>query len=107
MLGGDYLIVNPNASPAEQEAAFNYAVFDYFTDEGLESIEANIQDRAEAGLYFIPQVLTYFYTDSEYGQKVIDLYSKYDNVYEYPVQAVELYDGKPEAQYQTQEYTER
>ena len=45
VLGGDFLVINPNATKDEQQMAFQYAVFDYFSDKGLESVEANIQAR--------------------------------------------------------------
>lgn len=104
VLGGDYLVVNPNATPAEQEAAFNYAVFDYFSDDAIASAETNIQARAEEGKFFIPPVIEYFTMDSEYGQKMKALYDSYDNVYQYDQQTLDLLDGKPEAQFNTQDY---
>ncbi|TVY00402.1 ABC transporter substrate-binding protein [Cohnella terricola] len=104
VLGGDFLVVNPNASKDEQYAAFQYAVFDYFSDKGLESIEANIQDRKKDNKYFVPPIIQYFKQDSEYGEKVKAVYNKYDNVYQYSDELMGLLDGKPEAQFNTQDY---
>jgi len=104
VLGGDYLVINPNATKEEQEAAFNYAVFDYFSDKGLESLEANIQQRKKDNKYFVPPLIQYFKPDSAYGQKVNAVYAKYDNVYVYDPEMLKLLDGKPEAQYNTQDY---
>ena len=102
VLGGDYLVINPNATPAEQEAAFNYAVFDYFSDDAIASAETSIQARAEEGKFFIPPVIEYFTMDSEYGQKMKALYDNYDNVYQYDQTTLDLLDGMPEAQFNTQ-----
>ncbi|MFD0674218.1 ABC transporter substrate-binding protein [Cohnella sp. GCM10027633] len=104
VLGGDFLVINPNASKDEQQIAFAYAVFDYFSDKGLASLDANIQARKGENKYFIPPVIEYFKMDSEYGQKVKAVYDKYDNVYQYSPDIMTLLDGKPEAQYNTQDY---
>ncbi|WP_276354569.1 ABC transporter substrate-binding protein [Cohnella caldifontis] len=104
VLGGDFLVINPNASKEEQEMAFRYAVFDYFSDKGLESLDANIEARKKENKYFVPPVIQYFKDDSPYGQKVREVYAKHDNVYVYDAQSLSLLDGKPEAQYNTQDY---
>jgi len=104
VLGGDFLVVNPNASKDEQQMAFQYAVFDYFSDKGLESIEANIQDRKKDNKFFVPPVIQYFKQDSEYGAKVKTVYDKYDNVFQFSDELMTLLDGKPEAQFNTQDY---
>lgn len=104
VLGGDFLVINPNATKDEQEIAFHYATFDYFSDKGLESLERNIQDRKNENKYFVPAVLQYYKADSEYGQKVTELFKKYDNVYQYNQETLSLIDGKPESQYNTQDY---
>ncbi|QMV40628.1 ABC transporter substrate-binding protein [Cohnella cholangitidis] len=104
VLGGDFLVINPNATKEEQQMAFQYAVFDYFTDKGLESIEVNIKARKDENKYFVPPVIQYFSQDSEYGQKMKAVYDKYDNVYQYSNELMGLLDGKPEAQFNTQEY---
>ena len=104
VLGGDFLVINPNATKEEQEMAFRYATFDYFSDKGLESLEANIQARKAENKYYIPPVIEYFNMDSPYGQKVKAVYDKYDNVYQYDANALSLLDGKPEAQFNTQDY---
>ncbi|TCZ76524.1 ABC transporter substrate-binding protein [Paenibacillus albiflavus] len=104
VLGGDFLVVNPNASKDEQEIAFKYATFDYFSDKGLASLEENIQQRKKDNKYFVPQVIQYFNDNSEYGKKVAALYNKYDNVYQYDPKITTLWDGKPEAQFNTQDY---
>jgi ABC-type glycerol-3-phosphate transport system substrate-binding protein len=104
VLGGDYLVINPNATKEEQEAAFNYAVFDYFSDDAIVSAEENIKARQAEGKFFIPPVIEYFTMDSEFGQKMKALYDKYDNVYQYDLGVLNLLDGKPEAQFNTQDY---
>ncbi|GIO56540.1 ABC transporter substrate-binding protein [Paenibacillus cineris] len=104
ILGGNYLVINPNATKDEQEMAFRYITFDYFTDKGLEALEGNIQERKANNKYFVPAPLNYFKDDSEYGKKVAAIYDKYDNVYKYDPNLFGLLDGKPEAQYGTQDY---
>ena len=104
VLGGDFLVINPNATKDEQEMAFRYATFDYFSDKGLEALETNIQARKGESKYYIPPVIEYFSMDSPFGQKVKAVYDKYDNVYQYDTNALNLLDGKPEAQYNTQDY---
>ncbi|SFJ49111.1 hypothetical protein SAMN02799624_04713 [Paenibacillus sp. UNC496MF] len=104
VLGGDFLVINPNAAKEEQETAFKYATFDYFSDKGLESVEASIQQRKTDNKYFVPPVIQYFTDDSEYGRKVKAVYAKYDNVYPYSPDIMSLLDGKPEAQFNTQDY---
>lgn len=104
VLGGDYLIINPNASKAEQQAAFNYIVFDYYSDDALASLEQSIQQLKSEGKYYVPPHMNYYKEDSEYGKKVQDLLAKYDNAYKYDPSEAALLDGKPEAQYNTQDY---
>lgn len=104
VLGGDFLVINPNATKAEQEMAFKYATFDYFSDKALESLEVSIQERKNSNKYFIPPVIEYFNMDSEFGKKVKAIYDKYDNVYRYKDEVLNLLDGKPEAQFNTQDY---
>ncbi|MFX3634349.1 MAG: ABC transporter substrate-binding protein [Candidatus Pristimantibacillus sp.] len=104
VLGGDYLIVNPNATKDEQEMAFRYITFDYFSDTGLESLEKDIQARKADGKFYIPPHINYYSDDSEYGKKAQAIFDKYDNVYKYNAESNSLLDGKPEAQYNTQDY---
>ncbi|MCD9023197.1 ABC transporter substrate-binding protein [Cohnella silvisoli] len=104
VLGGDFLVINPNATKEEQEIAFRYAVFDYFSDKGLASVEENIKARKAENKFFVPPVIQYFKQDSEYGAKVKAVYDKYDNVYQYSNELMGLLDGKPEAQFNTQDY---
>ncbi|KIL37471.1 ABC transporter substrate-binding protein [Cohnella kolymensis] len=104
VLGGDYLVINPNATPAEQEAAFNYITFDYFSEDGLKSLEDNIKKFKDEGKFYVPPHMDYFNADSDYGKKVQDILAKYDNVYRYNAESNALLDGKPEAQYNTQDY---
>ena len=80
ILGGNYLVINPNATKEEQEMAFRYITFDYFTDDALKSVEDTINARKAEGKYFVPTPLEYFSDDSEYAAKVKAIYDKYDNV---------------------------
>lgn len=104
ILGGNYLVINPNATKDEQEMAFRYITFDYFTDDALKSVEDTIKARKDEGKYYIPTPLEYFSDDSEYAAKVKAIYDKYDNVYKYDPQLFSLLEGKPEAQFGTQDY---
>ncbi|MFF2909866.1 ABC transporter substrate-binding protein [Paenibacillus sp. NPDC057934] len=104
VLGGDYLVINPNATKDEQEMAFRYITFDYFSDKGLEALDLVLQQRTQDGKYFIPPLLDYYSADSEFGKKTKAVYDKYNNVYQYNPEIMNLVDGKPEAQYNTQDY---
>ncbi|BBI34893.1 extracellular solute-binding protein [Cohnella abietis] len=104
ILGGNFLVINPNATKDEQELAFRYATFDYFSDKGLASAEESIKARKAENKFLVPQIIYYYKDDSEYGQKVKAVYDKYDNVYQYDPKVIALLDGKPEAQYNTQDY---
>lgn len=104
ILGGNYLVINPNATKDEQEMAFRYITFDYFTDDALKSVEDTIQARKAEGKYFIPTPLEYFSEDSDYAKKIQAIYDKYDNVYKYDPDLFGLLEGKPEAQYGTQDF---
>ncbi|GGG77227.1 ABC transporter substrate-binding protein [Paenibacillus radicis (ex Gao et al. 2016)] len=104
VLGGDYLIINPNASKDEQEMAFRYITFDYFSDKYLQAIEKDIQARKAEGKFYIPPHINYYAADSEYGKKMQAIFDKYDNVYKYDAESNKLLDGKAEAQYNTQDY---
>ncbi|WP_059042656.1 ABC transporter substrate-binding protein [Paenibacillus rubinfantis] len=104
ILGGNYLVINPNATKDEQEMAFRYITFDYFTDDALKAVEDTINARKAEGKYYVPTPLEYFSEDSEYAGKVKAIYEKYDNVYEYDPQLFTLLEGKPEAQFGTQDY---
>ncbi|ANE48392.1 ABC transporter substrate-binding protein [Paenibacillus swuensis] len=104
ILGGDYMVINPNATKDEQEMAFRYITFDYFSEDWLTSVEKDIQARKTEGKFFIPPHINYYSQDSEYGQKAEAIFAKYDNVYKYNAESNSLGDAKPEAQYNTQEY---
>ncbi len=104
ILGGDYLVINPNASKDEQEMAFRYITFDYFSDSYLSAVEKDIQSRQADKKYYIPPQMSYYKEDSEYGKKLQAIYDKYTNVYKYDPESNKLLDGNPEAQYNTQEY---
>lgn len=105
VLGGDYLVINPNATKDEQEMAFRYITFDYFSDKGLDALDAILTQRQADGKYFIPPLLDYFASDSEFGKKTQAVYDKHPGVvYKYDEAIMPLLDGKPEAQYNTQDY---
>lgn len=104
VLGGDYLVVNPKATKEEQQIAFQYAMFDYFSDKGLQSLEENIKARKAENKYYVPSFIQYYNEDSAYGKKSQEIYKKFDNVYNVSPELLKLLDGKPEAQYNTQDY---
>ena len=105
VLGGNYLVINPNASKDEQEIAFHYITFDYFSEKGLAATEeVDSSSVRPEGKYFVPQLIDYFNPESEFGKKSKAINDKYDNVYKYDPSIVALLDGKPEAQYGTQDY---
>lgn len=83
ILGGNYRVINPNATKDEQEMAFRYITFDYFSDDALKSVDDTIAARKADNKYYIPNPMEYFSWDSEYGKKVEAIQDKYDNVYKY------------------------
>lgn len=104
VMGGDYWVVSPKATPEEQKAAFDYITFDYFADNYLTALEKDISDRKADGKFFVPALINYYTDDSEFGKKVEAVFAKFDNVYKYDPSVAALLDGKPEAQYNTQDY---
>ncbi|TYP69796.1 ABC transporter substrate-binding protein [Paenibacillus methanolicus] len=104
ILGGDYLVINPNATPEEQETAFRYATFDMFTEQSLEALDAEIAKREQDGQFYIAPFIPYYKDDSEYGRRVKSIYERHANVYAYDDEASRLFDGKVEVQYNTQQY---
>ncbi|MNE19674.1 hypothetical protein D3C76_289390 [compost metagenome] len=58
----------------------------------------------KGGKYYVPTPLEYFSDDFAYAGKVKDIYAKYDNVYKYDRELFNLLEGKPEAQFGTQDY---
>ncbi|MNW54197.1 hypothetical protein D3C74_317900 [compost metagenome] len=70
----------------------------------MKSVEDTINARKAEGKYYVPTPLEYFSEDSDYAGKVKAIYDKYDNVYKYDPQLFSLLEGKPEAQFGTQDY---
>lgn len=64
----------------------------------------DIEARQSEGKYFIPPQFNYFDSNSAYGRQVQAIFDQYDNVYSYDPASSALLDGKPEAQYNTQEF---
>jgi multiple sugar transport system substrate-binding protein len=104
VLGGNFFVFNPKASKDEIEMAFRYATFDYFAQDGIDSLEKTIQDQKAKNKYYVPKSMDYYDPASEYGQKVAAMYAKYDNVYQYSAEFLKLAEGKPEAQALGQDY---
>jgi multiple sugar transport system substrate-binding protein len=102
--GGNFFVFNPKASKDELDMAFRYATFDYFQQDGIDSLEKNIQDRKKNNKFFVPKPLDYYDPASEYGQKVAAMYAKYDNVYQYSPEFNKLAVGKNEAQFNGQDF---
>jgi ABC-type glycerol-3-phosphate transport system substrate-binding protein len=102
--GGNFFVFNPKASKDELDMAFRYATFDYFQQDGIDSLEKSIQDRKKNNKFFVPKPLDYFDPASEYGQKVAAMYAKYDNVFQYSPEFNKIAVGKNEAQFNGQDF---
>ncbi|WP_162462968.1 ABC transporter substrate-binding protein [Paenibacillus psychroresistens] len=104
VLGGDFYVFNAKATPDELEAAFLYETFDLFKPEGISSREKDIEARKATNKFFIPSPLEYFNPDSDYGKEMKAMYDKHDNVYQYSAELMSLAVGKPEAQFNGQDF---
>ncbi|MDG0814481.1 ABC transporter substrate-binding protein [Cohnella rhizosphaerae] len=70
VMGGNYLVVNPEESPEVQQAAFDYITYNMFSDDGLTDLERVLNDRKSKGqTYVYGDGATYYKPDSDYGKK--------------------------------------
>ncbi len=105
VLGGNYSIINPQESPEVQQAAFNYAVFGYFADGGLDALKTDLESRKSKGQIKMPKIAEYWKADSEYGKKVQEVLDAYpETVFKIDPQVSQLTRGAPEPAYNGQEY---
>ncbi|MFD0715765.1 extracellular solute-binding protein [Paenibacillus sp. GCM10027626] len=106
VLGGNYMIVNPQESPETQQAAFNFITFDMFNDSEIDVLKKTIEDRKSKGQIYTYGNAAYYYTpDSEFGKKMASLIDQYpDTVYKIDPEVIKATTGIPEAAYNGQEY---
>jgi multiple sugar transport system substrate-binding protein len=102
--GGNYKVINGLASKEQQQAAFNFVVNEYFTDDYLASIDAQITSQKAKNQVYVPQLINYWNDSSEYGKKYEAILAKHDNVYQFSPELNKLLESKPEATYETQAY---
>ncbi|MFD2331625.1 ABC transporter substrate-binding protein [Cohnella sp. GCM10020058] len=104
ILGGNSYVINANATAEQQQAAFDWITFDYFSDQGIKAQEALVKQQKDEGKFFVQGQLSYYRSDSDYAKKIDAIYAKYDNVWKYDPQFYHYAVGKPEAQYEAQAY---
>jgi multiple sugar transport system substrate-binding protein len=102
--GGNYKVINGLATKEQQQAAFDFVVDEYFTDEYLTAIDAQITARKAKNEVFVPQIINYWNDSSEYNQKFQDVLAKHDNVYKFDPELSALLGSKTEAAYEAQAY---
>jgi multiple sugar transport system substrate-binding protein len=104
VLGGNYKVVNGQASKEEQQAAFNFIIDEYFSDAYIDAISKQIEAQKALNKVYVPALINYWDQNSDYGKKVTAMIAKHDNVFVYAPELNALFDSKPEATYETQAY---
>ncbi|OZB99100.1 ABC transporter substrate-binding protein [Paenibacillus sp. XY044] len=106
VMGGNYLVINPQESPEVQQAAFNYVTLDYFNQGGLDELKRVLEDRkSKSQIYYLDPTGVYYNSESEYGQKVKEILAQYpETVFTRDEQSVAVAKGHPEAVYNAQDY---
>ncbi len=106
VLGGNYMIVNPQESLEVQQAAFDFITFDMFKDSEIDVLKTVLEDRKVKGQIKAYGSAAYYYkADSEFGQKFEALLNEYpDNVYKLDPKVIEAMVGIPEPAYNGQEF---
>jgi multiple sugar transport system substrate-binding protein len=104
VLGGNYKVVNGQASKDEQQAAFNFIKDEYFSDAYIDSISKQIDAQKALNKVYVPALINYWDDNSDYGKKVTAMFAKHDNVFIYAPELSALFDPKAEATYESQAY---
>ncbi len=106
VLGGNYMIVNPQESMEVQQAAFDFITFDMFKDSEIDVLRTILEDRKEKGQIKAYGSAAYYYkADSDFGKKFEALLDEYpDNVYKLDSKVIEAMVGVPEPAYNGQEF---
>ncbi|MBN2980551.1 MULTISPECIES: ABC transporter substrate-binding protein [Cohnella] len=105
--GGNFYVINPQQTEAQQEMAFKFITYDYFKDSGIETEEKKIQERQAKNQMHIPDLMPYYSPDSAYAAKMEELYAKYPGVvYEFDPAFLEIYNAnaKPEPPFHAQDF---
>jgi multiple sugar transport system substrate-binding protein len=102
--GGNYKVINGLATPEQQTAAFNFVVDEYFTDDYLNAIDAQITSQKAKNQVYVPQVVNYWNESSDYAKKFQAILDKHDNVFKYPPELIPMLVLHPEATYEAQAY---
>lgn len=105
VLGGNYVIINPQEAPEVQQAAFDFVTMDLFSDSGIAAVRKDLEARKAEGKIKAPPVAEYFDPNSEFGKKMQALYAEYpETVYVTDPDVVARTKGKPEPAYNAQDY---
>jgi multiple sugar transport system substrate-binding protein len=104
VLGGNYKVVNGQASKSEQQAAFDFIKDEYFSDVYIDAISKQIVEQKALNKVYVPALINYWDDNSDYGKKVKAMFAKHDNIFEYASELSALIDPKAEATYESQAY---
>ncbi|MGI2296860.1 extracellular solute-binding protein [Paenibacillus sp. GXUN7292] len=106
VLGGNYMIVNPQETPEVQQAAFDFITFDMFKDSEIDVLRTVLEDRkAKNQIKAYGSAAYYYKADSDFGKKFEALLDEYpDNVYKLDPKVIEAMVGVPEPAYNGQEF---
>lgn len=105
VMGGNYMIVNPQESVDVQRTAFRYVTWNLFSDEYIEENRSDLEARKANGQIRVPNVAEYWNPGSAFDAKVQALYDEYpDTVYRIDPKVVDLTQGKPEPTYAAQDF---
>lgn len=105
--GGNFFVINPQESEAQQEMAFKFITFDYFKESGIENEAKKIEERQSKNQIYVPDLMPYYSLNSEYAGKMAELYAKYPGVvYEYDKEFLDIYNrnAKAEPPFHAQDY---
>ncbi|QGQ94387.1 ABC transporter substrate-binding protein [Paenibacillus psychroresistens] len=104
VLGGNYKVVNGQASKNEQQAAFDFIIDEYFSDVYIDAISKQIDEQKAINKVYVPALINYWDDKSDYGKKVTAMFAKHDNIFVYAPELSALFVPKPEATYESQAY---
>jgi len=104
VLGGNFLIVNPQESTDVQKYAFIYNTWSLFSDTYVNDVRRDLESRKSKGQILVPNVADYWNPGSEFDKKVQALYGEFpDTVYKLDQKVKERTKGLPEPAYSAQD----
>jgi multiple sugar transport system substrate-binding protein len=102
--GGNYHVISPYASAEQKQWAFRFLTDEYFTDDAVRAVEQEIKDRKETNQAYVPVLINYWQSGSDFDRKMQAVMDRYDNVYHYNPDLFGLLEGKEESPYEAQSF---